>query len=516
VPAAAGLLPWRPERVAARPLVALTSLLPDVVWTGAPAEGIRLTGVTLDSRSVRPGDLYAALPGSSVHGGDFVAAARSAGAVAVLTDPAGRHRAERTGLPVAVVADPRARLGGVAAWVYGRPGESMLLIGVTGTNGKTTTAYLLEAGLRAAGHSTGMIGTVETRIAGAAIPSVRTTPEAPDLQALLARMREQGVDAVAMEVSSHALALGRVDGLRLDVAIFTNLSHEHLDFHPDMASYFATKASLFTADRAARGVVNIDDPYGERLAATAPIPVTRVSAAGDTSAQWRGVRLDAATTSGRFELQGPGGTAVSVGLGLPGRFNVDNAALALAALVEAGVPVEAAAAGLASVRTVAGRMERVDAGQPFLAVVDYAHTPEAVRSLLAALRSVTSGRLIVVLGCGGDRDREKRPEMGAAAVTGADVVIFTTDNPRSEDPAQILVAMLTGAAGVPGPGRTPPVVEPDRAAAIGRAVEQAGPGDTVVVAGKGHEQGQELADGVVPFDDRSVLATALGRVASRA
>jgi UDP-N-acetylmuramoyl-L-alanyl-D-glutamate--2,6-diaminopimelate ligase len=501
-----GPVPPRPERVAPRLLTELFERRSGVTWAGSDRAGVRLSGVSLNSGAVRPGDLYAALPGARAHGADFAAAAAAAGAVAVLTDLAGRDRAERTGLPVVVVSTPRAILGALAGEVYGRPAESLLLVGVTGTNGKTTTAYLVEAGLRAAGHRTGLIGTVETRVADAVLPSVRTTPEAPDVHALLAVMRERGVGAVAMEVSSHALVFGRVDGLRYDAAVFTNLSQDHLDFHGGMADYYAAKASLFTPERAAAAVINVDDPYGARLAAEASVPLVTVSPAGTTGADWVAAGVSVGPSSSTFRLRGPGPTEVSAAVRLPGRFNVDNAALAIVAAVSVGVPPDRAAAGVAGLSTVPGRMERIDAGQPFLAVVDYAHTPEAVENLLAALRPATAGRLLVVLGCGGDRDRDKRPRMGAAAATGADLPIFTTDNPRSEDPGVILEAMLTGAGAVRGAA---PMVEPDRAAAIALAVALARSGDTVVIAGKGHEQGQEAGGVVVPFDDRCVLRAAL-------
>jgi UDP-N-acetylmuramoyl-L-alanyl-D-glutamate--2,6-diaminopimelate ligase len=513
VPAAAGSLPERPAGVAPRPLAGLAQQLPAAAWSGPPVAGIALTGVTLDSRTVRPGDLYAALPGARAHGADFAGNAVRAGAVAVLTDPAGRSRAAAAGVPVVILERPREVLGSVAAWVYGWPAESLLLLAVTGTNGKTTTAYLIEAGLRAAGRTPGMIGTVETRVGDAVLPSVRTTPEAPDVQALLAVMRERGADAVVMEVSSHALAQGRVDGLRFDVAVFTNLSQDHLDFHGDLESYYATKARLFTAARARRGVVNVDDPYGARLAREAAIPMTTVSPAGVVDADWVGAAVAVQPTGSSVRLTRAGAAEVAVAVALAGRFNLDNAALAVVALTAAGLPADRAAGGVAGVRSVPGRMERIDAGQPFTAIVDYAHTPEAVATLLSSLRSTTAGRLLVVLGCGGDRDRLKRPQMGAAAAAGADVAVFTTDNPRSEDPAQILDAMLAGAVAA---GGATPLVEPDRAAAIARAVELAGPGDTLVVAGKGHEQGQEYGGAVVPFDDRAVLRAALARAGNAA
>ena len=310
-------------------------------------------------------------------------------------------------------------------------------------------------------------------------------------------MRERGTDAVAMEVSSHALTLGRVDGVVFDVAVFTNLSQDHLDFHASMEEYEAAKASLFTAERSRRGVLNVDDAAGKRMCRDAT--VERVTYGED--ADWSAREVDLGPGGSRFRLVGPGGVDVRAAVQLPGAFNVANAVAALAALVEAGVPVQDAVRGVAELPGVPGRMERVDAGQPFLAVVDYAHTPDAVERLLAAVRAVTAGRVIGVLGCGGDRDRGKRPHMGRALAHGSDVAVLTSDNPRSEDPDEILEQM---AAGAPEALR-----EPDRRAAIALAVSLARPGDAVVVAGKGHETGQEAGGVVTPFDDRAVLREVL-------
>lgn len=485
---------------------------PRVAVAGVPLSEVTVSGLTHDSRRVRPGYLYAALPGSRAHGAAFSAAAVADGAVAVLTDPAGKADALAAGVPVVVVPDVRAVLGTVARWAYGSPADSLLLVGVTGTNGKTTTAYLVEAGLRAAGHVTGLIGTIETRIAGRSVPSERTTPEAPDLQALFATMVDNGVDAAAMEVSSHALALGRVDGTVVDVAVFTNLSQDHLDFHADMADYFAAKARLFTPAHAVRAVVDIDDDFGRRLAATASVPVVTVSPSGRPEADWRAESVGVGAAGSTATLIGPGGIGAELLVRLPGGFNVDNAIAAYVALLQAGVTAEEAAAGIGELRSVPGRMERVDIGQPFLAVVDYAHTPRAVATLLGALREVTRGHLLAVLGCGGDRDRGKRPLMGAAVAEGADVAVLTSDNPRSEDPHRILDAMAAGAERIPVAHRARLVFEPDRAAAIATAVGLASAGDTVVVAGKGHEQGQQVGESLLPFDDRFVLAESLRRL----
>jgi UDP-N-acetylmuramoyl-L-alanyl-D-glutamate--2,6-diaminopimelate ligase len=456
---------------------------------------VEVTGVTHDSRAVRPGDLYAALPGARAHGADFAAEVTAAGAAAVLTDEAGAGRFP--GLPVLVADNPRGVLGEVARWVYDDPAAGLLLLGVTGTNGKTTTAFLLEAGLRAAGHSTALLGTVLTRIGDEVLPSIRTTPEATDLHAMLAVMRERGVTAVAMEVSSHALVLGRVDGLLFDVAAFTNLTQDHLDFHPTMADYEAAKAQLFTPARSRCGVVNCDDPAGRRIVHTGLIPMTTYGEDSDWTASQVDLREDGST----FRLRGPGNVDVRARVRLPGAFNVANAVCAIATLVTAGVPAEHAVRGVGELAGVPGRMERIDVGQPFLAVVDYAHTPAAVATLLAAVRQVTPGRVIVVLGCGGDRDRGKRPLMGRAAAEGADIAILTSDNPRSEDPLAILAEMAAEAADA--------LVEPDRRVAIELAVARAKPGDTVVVAGKGHETGQEVGGVVTHFDDREVLREAL-------
>jgi UDP-N-acetylmuramoyl-L-alanyl-D-glutamate--2,6-diaminopimelate ligase len=500
----------RPDGLPARSLAEVGAHLG--VTVPVEADGPAVRGVTHDSRAVRPGDLYAALPGSRAHGADFAAAAAAAGAVACLTDPAGRDRAEAAGLTTYAVADPRAVLGRLAAWVYGDPGGSMTTIGVTGTNGKTTVAHLLEAGLRACGHVTGLIGTIGTRIGDEDLPSARTTPEAPDLQALLAVMHERGVTAVAMEVSSHALALGRVDGTTFDVAVFTNLTEDHLDFHADLEDYFAAKASLFTPGHARRAVVDVDDEYGARLAAHATVPVVTVSPSGGP-AGWRVVDADLDARGRTYSLVGPDGSRLAASTALAGDFNLADAALAVVALVETGADPARAAAGVAACPGVPGRMERVGDGADGgpLALVDFAHSPDALERLLATCRGLVGagGRLVVVVGAGGDRDPYKRPVMGEIAAREADVAVLTTDNPRSEDPLAILAAMREGADRVPGA-----VVEvvPERRAAIERAVLAAGPADLVVVAGKGHEQGQEIAGTVHPFDDRVVLREALTAV----
>ena len=497
--------------------------------TGAAGAGPGSSGratvrrAVLDSRRVRPGDLYAALPGATTHGALFAAGAVADGAVAVLTDPRGASLAGDgdLGVPVLVVDEPRARLGPLAAWLAGEPATRMTMLGVTGTNGKTTVTALVEGALSACGVRAGLIGTTGTRVAGVAEPGARTTPEAPDLQETLARMVDAGVAACAMEVSSHAAVMHRVDGVVLDVLAFTHLTRDHLDLHGSMEAYFEAKASLFTPSRARAAVVLVDDAWGRRLAGLCRrrgVPLTTVSAAAepDPGADVRVVAGSVRQGSGGscFELEGAAGAGgrTSTGTTLPGSFNVANAALAHTVLHVAGLG--AAAAALPGVAGPPGRMQRVAVapGGPS-GVVDYAHTPDAVAAALAALRGATAGDLVVVLGAGGDRDRGKRAAMGAAAATGADVVVVTDDNPRTEDPAAIRAAVLAGARGA---GSRAEVVEvAGRGAAVGAAVARAArrSGSTVLLAGKGHESGQEVDGVVTPFDDASVLAAAVAAAA---
>uniref|UniRef100_UPI002F4286EF UDP-N-acetylmuramoyl-L-alanyl-D-glutamate--2, 6-diaminopimelate ligase n=1 Tax=Micromonospora tarapacensis TaxID=2835305 RepID=UPI002F4286EF len=461
-----------------------------------------VTGVTHASQEVHPGDLYAALPGARRHGAEFAAGAAAAGAVAVLTDPAGAELAAASGLPALVVTDPRAVLGTLASAVYGDPTEQLIVIGVTGTAGKTSTAYLVESGLRAAGHTTGLIGTVETRLGDVVVDSVRTTPEATDLHAMLAAAGERGVTAVVMEVSSHALAMGRVGGVRFTVGGWTNFGSDHLDFHADSADYFAAKARLFDG-RCAVEVLNHDDPALKALVKPATVSF---SAAGDPAATWWADQVGGAGYAQRFVAHGPGGLELPAGVALPGRHNVSNALLAIAALVAAGVD-PATAAGVAACGGVPGRLESVGVAGGVRGVVDYAHKTDAIVAALAALRQLSAGRLICVIGAGGDRDRGKRPMMGAAAAQGADVVVVTDDNPRTEDPSAIRAEVLAGTDRAGAPARIVEVA--GRRAAIDEAVRLASPGDVVAVLGKGHERGQEVVGEVYPFDDRTELADAL-------
>ncbi|WP_370619215.1 UDP-N-acetylmuramoyl-L-alanyl-D-glutamate--2,6-diaminopimelate ligase [Mumia sp. Pv 4-285] len=499
-------LDTRPSSVVPVDLAALASAV-DAAVVG-PDEPAAVTGVTLSSSDVRAGDLYAALPGTRTHGARFVADAAQRGAVAVLTDAAGADlaAAARTHLPVLVVADPRAVLGQLASQVYAAPAAGLTTIGITGTQGKTTSSYLAAAALRACGDRVGAIGTTGAFLDGQPLTSALTTPEAPALHALFGVMRDHRADAVVMEVSSHALTLHRVDGVVYDVAVFLNLGRDHLDFHADVEDYFAAKASLFTPERSTRAVVDIDDPYGRRLASSVTIPVTTVSLEGREEADWRVVAVDSTASGSTARVVGPDDTEHTLVVGLPGRFNVANALAVLAAVTATGRAAEDALAGIAACTSVPGRMEQVDAGQDFTAIVDYAHKPDALRAVLASLRGLSSGRLVVVIGAGGDRDPGKRPLMGAAAAELADVVVVTDDNPRTEDPALVRAEILAGAQSAMAGGATAELVEiGDRRAAIAHAIGTAGHGDVVVVAGKGHERGQVVGDVVHPFDDREVL-----------
>src|SRR5918999_616148 len=441
----------------------------------------RATGLAHDSRKVTHGDLFVCVPGRTTDGHDHASQALGAGAIALVVE-----RPLSAGAPELVVTDARKALGRLAAELLRRPAEALELIGVTGTNGKTTTAYLLESILRAAGRTTGLIGTVETRIGDSARPGVRTTPESLDLQLLLWEMKQREVESVVMEVTSHALVLHRVEGLRFASAAFSNLSQDHLDFHADMEDYFAAKRLLFQRERLATGAINVDDPYGRMLFDEVSVPCVGYGVAEDAQA---GLEL---TTS------------------LLGQFNVSNCLAACATALQIGIPAEAIAAGIRGLKAVPGRFEPVDEGQPFTVVVDYAHTPDSLDNVLRAARRLadhTGGRVLCAFGCGGDRDRGKRPLMGAAAARLADVVIVTSDNPRSEDPHAIIDQVIEGVMAARSTG--PDEILVDRREAI-RALCAAGrPGDVAVIAGKGHETGQEYAEATVPFDDRVEARAAL-------
>ena len=457
--------------------------------TSLPAAGVDVRDLAYDSRAVGAGTLFLCVPGQRSDGHDHAAAAVAAGACALVVE-----RELPLDVPQAVVGSTRAAMGPIADAFFGHPSQDLAVLGVTGTNGKTTTAFLQHAVMTAAGHPCGLLGTVERRIGGVAEPAVRTTAEAVDLHRDLRRMADAGDTACAMEVSSHALDQERVGGVRFAAAAFTNLTQDHLDYHRGMEEYFAAKARLF--DGRCPTAANADDPYGRRLRADLRFAVDEPGA--DVRAEE--VRLGADGT--RFRLRSPWGDA-DVALRLVGRFNVENALAAASTAGLAGIGVDAIAAGLGALPGVPGRLEVVSDGQPFSVVVDYAHTPDALATVLRALRPLAAGRLLCVFGCGGDRDRGKRPLMGEAAAALADRVIVTTDNPRSEDPLAIIAEVLAGA----GPAAE---VEPDRRAAITRAIAIAEPGDVVLIAGKGHEQGQEAQGVVAPFDDRAVAREALG------
>lgn len=497
----------RPSHPAGLPLEAVADLVSAVPEPGSVLADIQVTGVTLRGQNAQAGDLFAALPGARAHGAGYAADAVARGAVAVLTDPEGLSQIAGTvTVPVLVHPTPRAVLGAVAAAVYGNPSDRLRVIGVTGTSGKTTTTYLVEAGLRSAERVAGLIGTVGVRIDGRDQPSGLTTPEAPDLQGLLALMVEQGVDTVVMEVSSHALTLGRVDGVSFAVGGFTNLSRDHLDFHTSMEEYFDAKAQLFDSGSptsAAISVICVDDEWGQAMARRAHDAVT-VSTTGP--ADWAVEEVLAAGQGGvqDFLVKDPAGVHHALEIALPGGYNIANCLLAVALLDAVGVSPEQAAPGLRTA-SVPGRLESIDRGQPFLALVDYAHKPGALRAVLQTLRAQASGRLAVVFGAGGNRDQGKREPMGQVAAELADLVVVTDDNPRDEDPAAIRAAILAGTGG----GGAEVVEIGDRRAAIDHAVAWAGAGDTVLIAGKGHEAGQTSRGQTRPFDDRDELARAL-------
>ena len=479
----------------------------DARWTSVP-----ISGLSYDSRAVAAGHLFFCIPGTVSDGHRYAGDAAAAGAAALVVE-----RRLDLDIPQVVSTDARRAMGRIASAWYGGPGDDLLLLGVTGTNGKTTTAYLLESILRAAGHTTGLIGTVETRIAGRSKPGVRTTPESVDLQATLAEMRDAQVTAAAMEVTSHALVLHRVEGLRFDAASFTNLSQDHLDFHEGMEDYFAAKSSLFVPERLQRGAVNVDDPYGRKLLEATSVPSLSFGLLGDADVRATKIEERPGGTSFVLQVEGGGPAETEITTTLVGGFNVLNCLAAATTALQAGIDVAAIRDGLAALAAVPGRFEAVDAGQPFAVVVDYAHTPDSLDNVLREARRMadqTGGRSICVFGCGGDRDRGKRPLMGAVAAIRADVVVVTSDNPRSEDPHAIIDQILEGIVAERAGG--PDVVEADRREAIRAALSAARAGDVVVIAGKGHETGQEFADRTIPFDDREVARELLEELGSGA
>jgi UDP-N-acetylmuramoyl-L-alanyl-D-glutamate--2,6-diaminopimelate ligase len=468
-----------------------------------PAD-VRVTGLAFDNREVTPGTLFFCVPGLTRDGHDFAQDAVDRGAAALVV-----QRPLGLGVPEVLVGDVRAAMARAAARYFGDPTASLLVAGVTGTNGKTTTAFLLRELLEAGGRPTGLLGTVKSVIGGREQPTVRTTPEAIELQRTFREMLGAGDEACAMEVSSHALdeRMRRADGIRFAVAIFTNLTQDHLDFHPDMEAYFQAKRRLFTSPLTGVRVVNVEDEYGRRLAEEFPDAVT---VAIDAPADYRAPDVRFGPSGSEFTAHTPDG-AFATRIPMPGRFNVLNALSAWAAARALGVPAEALAAALPGASRVPGRFEPVDEGQPFAVLVDYSHTPDSLENALRAARELASGRVIVVFGAGGDRDRGKRPLMGEIAARLADVALVTSDNPRSEEPAAIVAEIL---AGVPEPEGVETDV--DRRASIQRAMTLAEAGDVVLIAGKGHEQGQELAGGrKEPFDDVAVAREALRAVLAR-
>lgn len=465
----------------------------------------RISGAEFDSRRAGQGDLFFCVPGHGADGHDFASQAVSAGATALCVE-----RPLSLGVPEIRVTDVRRAMPLISAEAFGRPADKMMMLGITGTNGKTTTAFLLDSILRAEGLEAGLIGTIETRLGDERRPGIRTTPESLDLQRVLAEMHLLGVSAVSMEVTSHALVLNRVDGIRFKAAAFTNLTQDHLDFHKDIESYFSAKASLFTSERAESGAVNVDDPFGERLRDEATIPITGFGTSGGADVRATDVEMRASGST--FTVSTAGGE-INVTTSLVGPFNVSNCLAACACALQAGVSLQAIERGIADMRNVPGRFESVDAGQPFSVVVDYAHTPDSLENVLGAaqrLAKPSAGRVICAFGCGGDRDRGKRPLMGMAVARLADLMIVTSDNPRSEDPEAIIGEILEGVLTQRTDG--PDATFVDRREAIAHALSLAQPRDVVVIAGKGHETGQQFRDHTIPFDDRIVAREVLGEM----
>ncbi|MFC3298901.1 UDP-N-acetylmuramoyl-L-alanyl-D-glutamate--2,6-diaminopimelate ligase [Arthrobacter agilis] len=490
-----------------------------------------VTGISLDSRAVLPGDVYAALPGAARHGAEFAAQALRAGAVAIVTDEDGHRMLESTGpfndgggVPVVVVPGTRSVVGPLARLIFGSGPQdgstAPTLFAVTGTNGKTTSTYFLNALLEALGRSTGLIGTIEIRAGDEAIPSALTTPESPQVHSLLALMRERGLDAASMEVSSHALEFGRVDGVLFDVAGFTNLTQDHLDLHGTMEDYFDVKSALFTAERCKRAVVLVDDAWGRRLAATAAVPVTTLRTHTDPpddagqAPDWTVTDVRPSGLGHVFSLESASGPRLRLRTGLPGSFNVSNAALAAVMVLASGVPTEDLQRALDAhdpfTTEVPGRMQLI--GEAPAAIVDFAHNPDALERTLASVRR-PGGRVIAVFGATGQRDESKRPVMGAVGARLSDILIVTDDDPHDEDDAVIRRAVRAGAeAAVQAEGLSCEVLEVfPRADAIDRAVALARPTDTVIIAGRGHEVWQEVKGTNLALDDRVELRSALTR-----
>ena len=492
------------------------SLVPASADDSTALNDLSVLGVSVDSGDTSPGELFVGLPGFTAHGARFAAEAVASGAVAVLTDSDGAQIVHELapGTPALVHDDPRAVVGPLSAEVYHHPARGLISTAVTGTNGKTTTSYFLDAILSAHVGGCMVAGTVELRVGERSVESPRTTVEAPVLQRMMALAVEDKVGAASLEASSHAIVLHRLDGIVVDVAGFTNLQRDHLDFHKTMEGYLEAKAQLFTPEHARRGVVCVDDQWGAALAAEAPIEIDRVRAyPGETPADWwvsdAAVSLtDSATT---FTLHGPDGEKIEASCPLPGLVNVQNAALALVMAIRAGVPAATAAMALAGAHNIPGRMQRISQrdGRRGLCIVDFAHTPDAMELALKAVRPITPGRLIVVFGSDGDRDQGKRPMLGEVCARLADVLVVTDENPRSEDPQLIRNAILEGVRGVRPDLTDVEEITTWRGDAVRRGVELCGPDDTVIVTGKGHEPFLEMAGEFIRYNDAPVMAEAV-------
>ncbi|MEN9620347.1 MAG: hypothetical protein RL499_540 [Actinomycetota bacterium] len=498
----------RPEHPAPRALTGLVEAF--ALEHHGDLEGVTLTGVTLSTGDVRPGDLFVGLQGAHRHGAEFAAEAIAGGAVALLTDAAGAAIASEAGVPIVVVADPRASLGDIAAWVYRTREEPALMFGVTGTNGKTSTAYLLEAILRQLGHTTGLSSTAERHIGDLTVVSRLTTPEATEMHALLARMREAGVTAIAVEVSAQALSRHRVDGLLFDVVGFTNLTHDHLDDYADMEEYFAAKVPLFFEDRGRRGVVSLDSPYGQRVVDAARIPVVTITSHADVTADWHVDLTDEHPAYTGFRLSGPEGQVIETRVPLIGGHMAANAGLAIVMLIESGMSVEAIAAALGESGITAylpGRTERVSGDRGPSVYVDFGHSADAFEHTLAAVRRFTTGRTIMVFGADGDRDATKRHEMARVAAEGCDVLVITDHHPRFEDPASIRATLLDGAALATNRPEIHEVSPPEQAIRV--AVGLAREGDSILWAGPGHQDYRDIRGVRTEYSARDEARAAL-------
>jgi UDP-N-acetylmuramoyl-L-alanyl-D-glutamate--2,6-diaminopimelate ligase len=461
-----------------------------------------ISGVSINAQKVVPGDLFIAFAGANTHGISYLEQAISNGAVAVLSD-----KKIEASIPSFIHPKPREIVGTISAWLYGHPFESLKAVGITGTNGKTTTANLVKQIWQLNSIKSGLIGTLGVEIADEKLESARTTPEADDLQAIAAAMVEQGCKNLVMEVSSHAIDQGRIKGAKYEVVAFSNLTQDHLDYHLSMENYFQAKANLFTTEYAKAAVINIDDSYGKKLSKQVKIPVVTVSRK-ESTADWYLAKAEIKNGLYQVEIKSKSGESLSENFALLGDYNLDNLLLAVAIVSSAGLSLDKIAPTISKLQSVPGRLESVNAGQKFTALVDYAHTPDAVERVIATVKSATSGKIIGVLGCGGDRDASKRSLMGHALFNGCDLAIFTSDNPRSESAEAILKQMTVGIdLGKKG------LVELDRKSAINLAVENAQSGDVVLLMGKGHESGQEVNSVVTPFDDRVELAESIKRLA---